>query len=308
MLELQSLQKEQNRREALQSIQNIFNTDVQQLNSENSDADDGSTTAADDIIVLNGNNNQLNDSERIANTKAYSCMSLDDDGSEHTTDTLLRQKTVNDSDADDNFDTNSMSTIDETNNSSTNSIITEINCEIGHDDDTIEQSAEILAAATNSLETGFDRIELLNGEEGDGARSAKTLDKFNGNDDADLNADVTVTKKRVPNVGQSPPDDNMIGAVEPSSCIDDYTDEKEALDTFDRIIEEECKLITETDILREEELIELKERCVKLTDDNIGLRHEIESLRLNSNKQFTLLMYTAVIAAFIGYLFSIFFS
>lgn len=89
---------------------------------------------------------------------------------------------------------------------------------------------------------------------------------------------------------------------------DDYVDEKEALDQFDRIIEEESKLINETDIMHEEELVELKERCVKLTDDNIALRHEIENLRLTTNKQFQVLVYTASLAAFIGYIFSIFFS
>lgn len=93
-----------------------------------------------------------------------------------------------------------------------------------------------------------------------------------------------------------------------SNLDDDYIDEKEALDSFDRIIEEESKLINETDILKEEELIELKERCVKLTDDNIALRREIETLRLTTNKHFTLLVYTASLAAFIGYLFSAFFS
>lgn len=100
----------------------------------------------------------------------------------------------------------------------------------------------------------------------------------------------------------------------PSSSVvdnnldDDYVDEKEALESFDRIIEEESKLINETDILKEEELVELKERCLKLTDDNISLRREVETLRLSTNKQFTLLVYTASLAAFIGYLFSIFFS
>lgn len=93
-----------------------------------------------------------------------------------------------------------------------------------------------------------------------------------------------------------------------NSLDDDYVDEKEALESFDRIIEEESKLINETDILHEEELVELKERCVKLTDDNIALRHEIESLRLSTNKQFQMLVYTASLAAFIGYIFSIFFS
>lgn len=93
----------------------------------------------------------------------------------------------------------------------------------------------------------------------------------------------------------------------PFEQIDDL-DEKEALESFDRIIEEECKLINETDILREEELVELKEKCVRLTDDSIALRHELDNLRLSSNKQFTMLMYTAAIAAFIGYLFSILFS
>lgn len=89
---------------------------------------------------------------------------------------------------------------------------------------------------------------------------------------------------------------------------DGYIDEKEALESFDRIIEEECKLINETDILREEELVELKEKCIRLTDDNIALRHEVANLRLSSNKQFTVLMYTAAVAVFIGYLFSILFS
>lgn len=93
-----------------------------------------------------------------------------------------------------------------------------------------------------------------------------------------------------------------------SNLDDDYVDEKEALESFDRIIEEESKLINETDIMHEEELVELKERCVKLTDDNIALRHEIEKLRLSTNKQFQLLVYTASLAAFIGYIFSIFFS
>lgn len=93
-----------------------------------------------------------------------------------------------------------------------------------------------------------------------------------------------------------------------SNFDDDYIDEKEALESFDRIIEEESKLIIETDILKEEKLIELKERCVKLTDENIALRREIETLRLSTNKHFTLLVYTASLAAFIGYLFSTFFS
>lgn len=89
---------------------------------------------------------------------------------------------------------------------------------------------------------------------------------------------------------------------------DDYIDEREALESFDRIIEEESKLINESDILYEDELVELKERCVKLTDDNVALRRELENLRVSSNKHFTLLVYTASLAAFIGYLFSIFFS
>lgn len=97
-------------------------------------------------------------------------------------------------------------------------------------------------------------------------------------------------------------------SVADSNLDDDYVDEKEALESFDRIIEEESKLINETDILKEEELVELKERCVKLTDDNVALRREVETLRLSTNKQFTVLMYTASLAAFIGYLFSIFFS
>lgn len=93
-----------------------------------------------------------------------------------------------------------------------------------------------------------------------------------------------------------------------SSLHDSYIDEKEALESFDRILEEESKLIKETDILHEEELVELKEKCIRLTDDNIALRHEVANLRLSSNKQFTVLMYTAAVAVFIGYLFSIFFS
>lgn len=96
--------------------------------------------------------------------------------------------------------------------------------------------------------------------------------------------------------------------AENNNLDDDYLDEKEALESFDRIIEEESKLINETDILHEEELVELKERCVKLTDDNISLRRDIETLRLSTNKQFTVLIYTASLAAFIGYIFSIFFS
>lgn len=96
--------------------------------------------------------------------------------------------------------------------------------------------------------------------------------------------------------------------AENNNLDDDYIDEKEALESFDRIIEEESKLINETDILHEEELVELKERCVKLTDDNISLRRDIETLRLSTNKQFTVLIYTALLAAFIGYIFSIFFS
>lgn len=89
---------------------------------------------------------------------------------------------------------------------------------------------------------------------------------------------------------------------------DNYVDEKEVLESFDRIVEEERKLINETDILKEEELVELKELCVKLTDANIALRREIDTLRLSTDKQFTVLLYTASLAAFIGYLFSIFFS
>lgn len=102
--------------------------------------------------------------------------------------------------------------------------------------------------------------------------------------------------------------ESSASAVIDNNLDDDYVDEKEALESFDRIIEEESKLINETDILKEEELVQLKERCIKLTDDNVLLRRELETLRLSTNKQFTLLVYTASLAAFIGYLFSIFFS
>lgn len=103
-------------------------------------------------------------------------------------------------------------------------------------------------------------------------------------------------------------DNNELAAALDDNSDSDYVDEKEALESFDRIIEEESKLINETDIMHEEELVELKERCVKLTEDNISLRHEIDNLRLSTNKQFSVLLYTASFAAFIGYIFSMFFS
>lgn len=109
-------------------------------------------------------------------------------------------------------------------------------------------------------------------------------------------------------VKQEPSSMATIQAINETNVDDEYFDEKEALESFDRIIEEESKLINETDILREEELIELKERCIKLNDDNIALRREVDNLRLTSNKQFQLLLYTASLAAFIGYLLSFFFS
>lgn len=90
--------------------------------------------------------------------------------------------------------------------------------------------------------------------------------------------------------------------------VDDY-DENDVLESFDRIIEEECKLINDTDILREEELVEFKERCIKLNDENVALRKEIDSLRVSGNKNITAIIYTAPVAILlIYYLFSIIFS
>lgn len=63
---------------------------------------------------------------------------------------------------DDGFDTNSMSTIDETNNSSTNSIITEINNGSIADDDFSEQSLSNLVN-DDLFETQTIRGSTLNG-------------------------------------------------------------------------------------------------------------------------------------------------
>lgn len=82
---------------------------------------------------------------------------------------------------------------------------------------------------------------------------------------------------------------------------DDDCDEKDVLESFDRIIEEEKKIINDTDIMREEELVEFKERCVKLTDENIILRKEVESLRLNSNKNMNAIIYIAPLAFLLIY-------
>lgn len=90
--------------------------------------------------------------------------------------------------------------------------------------------------------------------------------------------------------------------------VDDY-DEDELLESFDRLINEECKLINDTDILREEELVEFKERCIKLNDENVALRKEIDSLRVSGNKNISAIIYTAPVAILlIYYLFSIIFS
>lgn len=89
---------------------------------------------------------------------------------------------------------------------------------------------------------------------------------------------------------------------------DDF-DEKDLLESFDRIIEEECKLINDSDILREEELVGFKERCIKLTDENILLRKEIDSLRNSGNKHLTTIIYTAPLAILLlYYMFSMIFS
>lgn len=89
---------------------------------------------------------------------------------------------------------------------------------------------------------------------------------------------------------------------------DDF-DEKDLLESFDRIIEEECKLINDSDILREEELVGFKERCIKLTDENISLRKEIDCLRNSGNKHLTTIIYTAPLAILLlYYMFSMIFS
>ncbi|XP_055314376.1 sarcolemmal membrane-associated protein [Sitodiplosis mosellana] len=295
MLELQTLQKEQQRRELLHKIQRDVddsaevpvkrgistnqsdelrlnnNRDTLHFDNDANDNDIG-TTVADDIILMKTDANNEESALNHTNTLVRDTSSA----------TVTPQNSI--TDLDDGFDTNSMSTIDETNNSSTNSIITEINNGSVADDDFSEQSI------TNAVNDDLFETQTVRGS------------AING-DDRIHELESEITAVRVQTLDESP-----ASAVLDNNLDDDYVDEKEALESFDRIIEEESKLINETDILKEEELVELKERCVKLTDDNVSLRREIETLRLSTNKQFTLLVYTASLAAFIGYLFSIFFS
>ncbi|XP_031640152.1 sarcolemmal membrane-associated protein [Contarinia nasturtii] len=290
MLELQSLQKEQKRRDLLQMIQkeemaqadvplrkvisssggSTNQTDEIRLNNNrdtlhfDNDANDDDTTVADDIILMKtdaDNGSTLNNTNTLVRDNSSS--------------KITPQNSV--TDFDDGFD--SMSTADETNNSSTNSIITQINNGSIACDDFSEQSI------SDSVNDDLFETQTVNGQ----------------NEDNNQELEREMMGHRIQQLEDAP-------SVIDSNLDDDYVDEKEALESFDRIIEEESKLINETDILKEEELVELKERCVKLTDDNVALRREVETLRLSTNKQFTVLMYTASLAAFIGYLFSIFFS
>lgn len=308
-LELQTLQKQQHLREQLQQLQNALDSSQPQID-ENFD---GSTTVADDIIVLS-RSNQLNDeySSDDDATRVGSQLSLNEGNDEDRSAHNLNQQSTITNEFEDSFDTKSISTIDETNNSSTNSIITEINFDRGTDNqESFEQIAEHLAYDTNNAfdpfesENQLSRIEVLNNKNEICSTDTIVQNKINSNDNGNVTeANAAETKSlssdATAECATNPSDLYSFGAS-------DYADEKEALESFDRIIEEESKLLNDTDILREEELIELKQRCIKLTDDNVALQREVEGHRLNSNKQFTLLMYTAMFAAFIGYLFSLFF-
>lgn len=114
----------------------------------------------------------------------------------------------------------------------------------------------------------------------------------NANDIANLNDD----EEDESNGGQTVADDDI-----DDDDVDDDCDEKDVLESFDRIIEEENKIINGTDIMREEELVEFKERCIKLTDENISLRKEIGSLRVSGNKNITAIIYTASLAILLIY-------
>lgn len=355
MLELQSVQNEQRKENQVNANDSkLNNNNNNQSNGDNSVCDlDASTVTAefvaikgDMVAALNGQNTM----RKYGNDAQSDDDNDDDDDDEDDVTTHIDQPqqsqtnyNINNnivamgSDTEQSCDTISISTVD-TNNSSTNSIITETNSD--DIESTVERTFKTNENACDDINSS-DRTETqsnaINGSSNHHTGDKLPLDKWLGQQNtpkkytarlsgskaaaiaAELAAaglfeddDPAPSTKSAPNcdatenIRLSGNGTNSISATNNSDY--DYSEEKEALESFDRIIEEECKLINETDILREEELVELKERCIKLTDDNISLRKEVEHLRLNSNKQITLLMYTAPLAVLIGYLFSLIFS
>lgn len=351
MLELQSVQNEQRKENQVNANDSKFNNNNNnnnnQSNGDNSTCDLGATTVvATDFVAVKGDTvaalNGQNTIKKYGNDAQSDDDNDDDDVDDDEDDTTRiddqseRENSYNlnnnimtlGSETEQSCDTISISTVD-TNNSSTNSIITETNSDV------IESIVERTATSTaNSCGLSNDRTEhQLNAINGSHSGDKLPLDKWLGQQNAPKKYMARLSGSKAAAIAaelaaaglfdddpatnthstsenlDSHTEQQHVGATDSSKSDDyDYAEEKEALESFDRVIEEECKLINETDILREEELVELKERCIKLTDDNISLRKEVEHLRLNSNKQITLLMYTAPLAVLIGYLFSLIFS
>lgn len=344
MLELQSVQNEQ--RKGNQVKPNDSKTNINNNNNNNnkpnggnSACDLGATTVTNEFVAIEGDGtvvalNGQNTIKKYGND-AQSDDDNDDDDDDDDDDTTRieqsqRQNNYNinnnivaiGSDAEQSCDTISISTVD-TNNSSTNSIITVTNSD--GNASTVDRSD---ISTENSSDTSTERTEQqLNAINGSHSGEKLSIDKWLGQQNAPKKYTSRLSGSKAAAIAAELAAAGLFedepAPVKRTSCENvenrsahgtdinsayDYADEKEALESFDRIIEEECKLINETDILREEELVELKERCIKLTDDNLSLRKEVEHLRLNSNKQITLLMYTAPLAVLIGYLFSLIFS
>lgn len=293
MLELQLVQKQQRKVRS-----NCLNDITNQNNEANID-DMASSTAASNEFVAVALDSMIKQNVNV-NGQHF------DEPSDEENILLLRQQNNNNITDHNQSLCDTISTAD-TYNSSTNSIITDTNSQ--DLDDFTEQNFSSNLSHDNSFDTQIDCTENLN--------------ISNGSDDLHTNKWCNDNNKIIDNIDERIPvripcDTELSSVSKPielshNTTTDkntdyDYDEEKAALESFDRIIEDECKLINETDILREEELVELKERCVKLTDDNITLRKEVESLRLNSSKQLAMLMYTAPLAVIIGYLFSLIFS
>lgn len=90
-------------------------------------------------------------------------------------------------------------------------------------------------------------------------------------------------------------------AITDDNLNTDDVNEDDVLDSFNRIIEEESKLVNNTNILHVEELVEFKERCIRLTDENVVLRKEINALRVSGNKNFNIFVYAAPVALLLVY-------
>lgn len=164
-----------------------------------------------------------------------------------------------------------------------------------HDDDT-DVDTSIVSTATS--ECSFDTQIAAN---------ANDIADLNDDDEDEEESNGGITVADDDDIGSKDDDDNDDNDDDDGD--DDDCDEKDVLESFDRIIEEENKIINGTDIMREEELVEFKERCIKLTDENISLRKEIDSLRVSGNKNMSAIIYTASLAILlIYYLLSMIFS